>query len=105
MAGHRRTHQFDVSVGSGVDAAVRLVTDRSGLVEYAIALRVFENGWWQTVRLYDNAHGANDMHRYSRQEGKRPAENFSQGRPSEAYLLARNLILEGWEQMIDSWRR
>lgn len=58
---------------------VRFVTDNGVLVTYAIALvtELRERLW--TVRLYDNAHGINEMHRYTRTGGKQPGEVFTTG--------------------------
>ncbi len=51
----------------GVEAAidVRFITDRSGVIDYAIVLLVREDGAWVAVRVYDNTHGNHDMHRYN----------------------------------------
>jgi hypothetical protein len=42
-------------------------------------LTVDRDGEDQTVRVYDGAHGVNDLHRYSRSGGKQPAETCHSG--------------------------
>jgi hypothetical protein len=84
---------------------VRLVTERGGLTSYAVALIVRDGGVWTTVRLFDNAHGINEMHRYTRGGGKQPGELFHHGTPSEAMRAAELEVREGWTEMVRAWRR
>ncbi|MFI5005135.1 MAG: hypothetical protein ACHQE6_08980 [Solirubrobacterales bacterium] len=53
---------------------VEFKTDRREVVDYSIVLLVEVNGEMETVRLYDGAHGENELHRYNRGGGKQPAE-------------------------------
>lgn len=50
-----------------VDAAidVRFATARDKVIGYSVVLLVREANKWRAVRLYDNAHGVHDMHRYT----------------------------------------
>lgn len=59
----------------------------------------------QHVRLYDNAHQINDMHRYNREGEKQPAETFHGGSASEALQSAIETVRCGYSEMIKSWRR
>jgi hypothetical protein len=49
---------------------VEFKTDRRDVVDYSIVLLVEVNGELETVRLYDGAHGENELHRYTRKGGK-----------------------------------
>ncbi|HEX4306450.1 MAG TPA: hypothetical protein VHZ54_10455 [Solirubrobacterales bacterium] len=44
-------------------------------VSYAITLEVLEDGRWETIRLWDNAHDPDEHHEhvYRRADGKQPA--------------------------------
>jgi hypothetical protein len=92
-------------VGPDADMVVRLVTDDGVLIEYALVLTIRSGDAWTTVRVFDNAHGSHEMHRYTRKGGKRPAERFHDGTASEAAGAARLWIVEGWEEMVEAWRR
>lgn len=59
----------------------------------------------QTVRVYDAAHGCNEMHRYTKELGKQPAENFHRGTLGEGMRTALEHIKDTYEEMIDGWRR
>jgi hypothetical protein len=52
------------------------------------------------VRVYDNAHGANEMHRYTLAGGKQPAAPVHAGDACEAMRAARNEVLAGYEKMV-----
>lgn len=88
-----------------VEIDVRFVTRRGVLVDYAVVLLVEERERLCTVRVYDNAHGAHDMHRYNRAGEKQPAEAFHHGSASEAFQNALNAVRDGYSEMIESWRR
>lgn len=68
-------------------------------------LIVEEAGVWRTVRVYDNAHGQNEMHRHTLSGGKQPAERFHEGDQGEAMRAAREQVLVRYEKMIEGWRR
>ncbi|MHB1569372.1 MAG: hypothetical protein ACYC0H_09220 [Solirubrobacteraceae bacterium] len=61
---------------------------------------------WQTARVYDNAHGHNEMHRHTLSGGKQAGEAFSpEGDFGVAMRTARDEILAGYEKMIEGWQR
>lgn len=68
-------------------------------------LVVDDGGETHTVRLYDGAHGVNEMHRYTRGAGKQPAEIFHGGTLGEGMRAAIHEIEDGYEAMIEAWRR
>jgi hypothetical protein len=59
----------------------------------------------QAIRVYDNAHGPHDLHRYTFGGGKQPAETFFYGEPEAAMDFAIEQIRTGYEQMIRSWQK
>lgn len=93
--------QFDAEA----EIEVRFVTRRGVLVEYAVVLLLEEDDRLHTVRVYDNAHGVHDMHRYNRAGEKQPAEAFHYGSASEALQSALGAVRDGYREMIESWRR
>jgi hypothetical protein len=102
-----RTHETSYRDELGVEAAidVRFFTQRGVVVLYATVLLVEERGVWRTVRLYDNSHQINDMHRYNAEGEKQPAETFHSGSAGEALQSAIEAIRSGYSEMIESWRR
>jgi hypothetical protein len=84
---------------------VRFLTRGVNVIDYAIVLLVREYGLWRAVRLYDNTHAINDMHRYNRDGVKQPAETFHRGSAGEAMRGALDTVRGGYSEMIESWRR
>ena len=85
-----------------LDADVRVHVERDGqpLDQYAVMLQVEADGEWRTVRLYDNAHGNHDVHRYSGGE-KQPAETFHYGEPREACPAAILELKDQWQAIVE----
>jgi hypothetical protein len=88
----------------GVKLHVRFHRARSDVTDYALVLVVHVDGRSETVRVYDSAHGCNEMHRYTRKLGKQPAEIFHRGTLGEGMRAAKESIKDGYEEMIDGWR-
>jgi hypothetical protein len=86
-------------------AEVAYTTERGALTTYSVTLVALRRDDWQTVRVYDNAHGVNDMHRHTISEGKRPAETFHYGTPSDAFNAALEMVDARYEEMIAGWLR
>jgi hypothetical protein len=87
-----------------LDPDVRVLVERHGqpLERYAVMLQVLRDGEWRTIRLFDNAHGGHDMHRYDRYE-KQDAERFFEGQPREALPAAIMHLKEHWQAIVESW--
>lgn len=83
----------------------RLDTEHGQAVRYAVTLVAEEQGELRTVRVYDNAHGEPEMHRYSFAGDKQPAEKAQGSTASEGFNIALDLITAGFQEMIDPWRR
>lgn len=101
----RRTRTYRINLEAGIDISVRYTLDHNQLAVYAVLLLVEESGTWFPVRLYDNAHGQRDLHRYTEQGGKQQAEPLPENPPAQAMIEAIEAIKAGHEEMIRSWRR
>jgi hypothetical protein len=102
-----RTHEtsYHDELDADVAIEVRFSTHHGKVTGYAVVLLAEEHGIWQAVRVYDNTHQVNDMHRYNRDGEKQPAETFYAGSASEALQAAIETIRQGYSGMIESWRR
>jgi hypothetical protein len=90
------------------DVLVRLQTDRSELIGYAVVLRVFERGRPVSVRLYDYlpAHEEHHLHRYTRGGVKQqPPQALGYPTVQAGFDAAIAQIRASGSEMIDSWRR
>jgi hypothetical protein len=103
-----REHVRPISGLRDADILVRLETQRRRLIGYAVVLRVYEDGKFLSVRLYDYipAHGAHHMHRYTRGGAKRqPPQVLHYASVQEGFNAAVQQIRSSASEMIDSWRR
>lgn len=62
---------------SEVRMDVRWRTVRREVVDYAVTLTALVDGRRRTIRVYDGAHGVNEMHRHTRHGGRQPGVAFS----------------------------
>lgn len=95
---------YRLQLASDVELVVWFLTERDKVISYAVVLVVMHAGDWQTVRVYDNAHGRNEMHRHTLTGGKQTAEATTAVEAGEAMRGARDEILAGYERMIEAWR-
>lgn len=102
-----RVHETSYRDRLDTDVAmdVRYLTQGIDVIDYAIVLLAREHGPWRAVRVYDNTHEVNDMHRYNRDGVKQPAETFHHGSAGEAMRSALDMVRGGYSEMIESWRR
>jgi len=84
---------------------VEFTTDRRTVADYAVVLFVQEIEAIETVRVYDGAHGRNEMHRYTRRSGKQAAEVVNRDTLGAGMRAAIEEVKGGYEEIIDSWRR
>jgi hypothetical protein len=87
----------------GVLMIVDHTTERGVMVDYSVVLVLESDGGPETIRLYDGAHGFNEMHRYSSGGGKRSGEVFHRGTLSEGMQIALDAIKTGYTRMIEGW--
>ncbi len=83
---------------------VQFTTRRRDITDYAVLLTVEQEGEAQTVRLYDAAHRVNEMHRYTRLQGKQPGEIFHSGTLGEGMRAATEQIKGTYQSMIEAWQ-
>jgi hypothetical protein len=57
----------------------------------------------RTIRVYDGAHGYNEMHRYTREGGKLTGVMFHSGTLGDGYNAAIENIERGHLKMIEGW--
>lgn len=86
---------------------VEFKTEQRGrnVVDYSVVLVVEVDGRMETVRLYDGAHGENELHRYTRGGGKQTAEVADRGTLGEGMRAAIHAIKRGYHEMIEGWDR
>jgi hypothetical protein len=93
---------LDYKIGARI--VVEFTASGREVVNYAVILTVTEDDKTVTVRLYDGAHGVNDMHRHDRGGSKSPAEQFHAGTLGEGMRAAITAVRTGYKEMIDAWR-
>jgi hypothetical protein len=79
-------------------------TERGELVDYTLVLLLATPEGIQTIRVYDSAHGYNEMHRYGRGTGKRTGVRFHSGSLGEGMRTAIDDVKRGFDEMIEGWR-
>lgn len=84
---------------------VRWTTERDEVVSYAVVLSVEIDDRRQTVRVYDSAHGFNEMHRHTAKGGKQAGEVSHHGSLGEGMRAAIAECLDRYEVMIEAWHR
>lgn len=71
--------------------------------DYVVVLATKRGGRRHTVRVYDSAHGVNEMHRHTCSGGKQSAEIFHAGTLGEGMRAATDQIKQGYRTMIEGW--
>ena len=99
---HRYRDVLDYEIGARL--VVEFVTERNNVVDYAVILTVDDDDGAATVRVYDGAHGVNDMHRHNRRGQKSPATTFHAGTLGEGMRAAITAIRADYKEMIAGWR-
>jgi hypothetical protein len=75
------------------------------VMDYSVVLVVEVDDRKETVRVYDGAHRENELHRYTRDQGKQAGEVFNRGNLGEGMRAAIEEIERSYEAMIDGWYR
>jgi len=89
----------------GAMLRVEFTTEGGEITDYAIVLLLALDGLTETIRVYDGAHGHNEMHRYTRSGGKQSGEPFHAGTLGEGMRAAIEEIERGYDEMIEGWKR
>jgi hypothetical protein len=93
---------LDYEIGARI--VVEFTTDRRTILDYAVILTVDDEGREASVRVYDGAHGVNDMHRHDRRGEKAPATPFHAGTLGEGMRAAITAVRADYKEMITAWR-
>lgn len=72
---------------------------------YSIVLLFEGDGRLETIRVYDSAHGINEMHRYTRSGGKQDGVEAHSGTLGEGMRSAQEEIKRSYIAMIEGWKR
>ncbi len=80
-------------------------TVRRDIVDYSVVLLAEVDGKLETIRVYDGAHGKNELHRYTRSDGKQRAEVIHDGTLGEGMRAAISDIKRVNGAMIEAWRK
>jgi hypothetical protein len=91
--------------GLGVRMAVEFTTNRREITDYAVVLVSGSGSKAKTIRIYDGAHGHNEMHRYTSSGGKQPGRQFHSGTLGEGMRTAIEQIKDSYLGMIEGWER
>jgi hypothetical protein len=80
-------------------------TVRRDVVDYSVVLLAEVEAQLETIRVYDGAHGKNELHRYTCSGGKQQAEAVHDGTLGEGMRAAITDIKRGYGAMIEAWRK
>jgi hypothetical protein len=94
-----------LNVFETVHLLVEFSSRRDEAIDYALVLVAELGGSVEAIRVYDAAHGVNELHRYTKELGKQPAEVFHRGTLGEGMRTAIAEVQRGFEEMIEGWRR
>jgi len=87
----------------GVRLWVEFTSVGREVTDYAVVLMLRSGQATETVRVYDGAHGHNEMHRYGRRGGKQPGTRFHGGTLGEGMRAAIDEVETGYREMIEGW--
>ncbi|HTA97661.1 MAG TPA: hypothetical protein VK730_08465 [Solirubrobacteraceae bacterium] len=94
---------LDYEIGARI--FVEFETRGRDILDYAVVLMVDEDdGSVATVRVYDGAHGINEMHRFDRTGRKAAGQAVHAGTLGEGMRAAIAAVRIGHKEMIDAWR-
>ncbi len=87
----------------GVVLLVDFENDGAEVVDYSLMLLLERAGETKTIRVYDSAHGFNEMHRYTRAGGKQKGTEVHRGTLGEGMRTAIQDIKKRYLAMIEGW--
>jgi hypothetical protein len=98
-------YEYPLDLMRTVWLTVRFETVRREVFMYSIVLAADIGGNRETIRVYDAAHGFNEMHRHTRHGGKQSGESFHAGTLGEGMRAAIAECTDRYETMIEAWHR
>jgi len=96
-------YQDDLDPVLDVSLSVHFWTTRGMVVAYSVVLLLGTAGGAEAIRVYDSTHGFNEMHRYTRAEGKQEGKPFHSGTLGEGMRAAIEDAKRGHLKMIEGW--
>lgn len=100
MSGEYEVQLDDVP---GAEMRVSFETEGGQVVEYSVVLVLATPFGVETIRVYDAAHGFNEMHRYAQADGKQDGVVFAFGTLGEGLRTAIEAIKQCHREMIEGW--
>ncbi len=91
--------------GLGIGLRVDFTTERGNVVDYRVVLLFDTPQGAETIRVYDSAHGYNEMHRYTRAGGKQAGKLFHSGSLDEGMRAAITGAEDSFVEIIEGWRQ
>jgi hypothetical protein len=73
--------------------------------DYRVVLLLGTPKETETIRVYDSAHGYNEMHRYRRIDGKQTGKRFHSGTLGDGLQAAIEDTEDRFIEMIEGWER
>jgi hypothetical protein len=70
-----------------------------------VILLIRAPGQTHTIRVYDAAHGVNEMHRYTQHGGKQAAETVHHGTLTEGLQADIQAVQDSYPAMIEAWQQ
>lgn len=89
----------------GIRMAVEFKSRGREVTDYAVVLVRGGGSEAETIRVYDGAHGHNEMHRYTSSTGKQPGTPFHSGTLGEGMRAAIDEVKGGYREMIEGFER
>jgi len=89
----------------GVMLRVQFTSEGREILDYAVVLLLVVGDETRTIRLYDAAHGFNEMHRHTRSGGKEPGAPFHSGTLGDGMRAAIAEVERGYAEIIEGWER
>jgi hypothetical protein len=93
----------DLDLSGGVRIWVDFSTERGTIVNYRVVLLLDTLISTETIRVYDGAHGYNEMHRYTRRFGKQTGTLFHSGSLAEGMRAAIQDMEARYLKMVEGW--
>lgn len=88
----------------GAWAYIEFTTRARDVTDYAVVLLFKAGERTETARVYDGAHGVNELHRHTRRGGKQQAEIVHSGNLGVGMRAAIEAVRYGYRSMIEGWR-
>jgi hypothetical protein len=99
----RTSYEDVIDYELGVVLMVEFESVGRDVVDYSVVLRRDDVNGAETIRVYDSAHGFNEMHRFTRRGGKQRGLAAHPGTLGEGMRGAIEEIKSGYRAMMAGW--